>query len=543
MATPEQLASYHPQCSHISFLSEFESQRSVEYDPGDEDYYEDVFENHGQAGWGLAFACIVIWLVFTSFAVILCCVPHHWLAYMDFIGIARTGRHWFQRLLGLLFVSGVIVCTVLVTAMSIWGIVQVEQDAKDVVPDAFDFIERTEWTLDSIYDNLTSTVVNGNEIVEAIRLAIREVREDPSTELLAESDIETNETLFEVLEILEEASDDAEEALDTVETEINENLDDVLGGMRDAVGYRDEGEGINQAGRIVVIAAFCLFVFFAVGSTIFSLAGVSPQCTLSWAMIMWFMLIIAFICVSLLDIAREISRESCLYIDTFAVRELIDKVDTDPERTETLLWYYFRPPSNRNLNMTELEELWGYPLTDVVEYLDFAEQELFEGDELRFPYNLGQASTQNALFAVRDLMPQARSDIAYVQDLMEGDTFHNIHADLKNLICCTEYDAVDDVWTSWVVASTFGLVIAVLMTIQALLSLRCGSGVFDGTLAMGRLPTQKVTGYLGPPVAEGVGGRSGYVAMTEIGGSKATTNNPPQSSVAYPTVQMPGSRV
>ena len=115
--------------------------------------------------------------------------------------------------------------------------------------------------------------------------------------------------------------------------------------MRDAVGYRDEGEGINQAGRIVVIAAFCLFVFFAVGSTIFSLAGVSPQCTLSWAMIMWFMLIIAFICVSLLDIAREISRESCLYIDTFAVRELIDKVDTDPERTETLLWYYFRPPS------------------------------------------------------------------------------------------------------------------------------------------------------------------------------------------------------
>ena len=114
--------------------------------------------------------------------------------------------------------------------------------------------------------------------------------------------------------------------------------------MRDAIDYRDEGEGINTAGRALVIVAFCLFVFFAVGSTIFSLAGASPCCTFSFAAIMWIMLCLAFLLVGLLDIAKEISRESCLYIDTFAVRELRDEVNVNPDRTEALLWYYFRPP-------------------------------------------------------------------------------------------------------------------------------------------------------------------------------------------------------
>lgn len=201
------------------------------------------------------------------------------------------------------------------------------------------------------------------------------------------------------------------------------------------------------------------------------------------------------------------------------------------------MWYYFRAPNNRNLNLTQLEELWGFPLTDVVDYLDLAEEELFDGDDLQFPYNLGQASTQDALFAVRDLIPQARSDIAYVQNLIEGDTFHVIHADLKFLICCTEYDAVHDIWTAWVVASAFGLLIAVLMTIQSLMSLRFGASSLDGTVAMGRLPTQKGTGYLGPPVAEGVAGRSGYIAMSDIGTGATANNNQP--TVTYPTVQMP----
>lgn len=124
--------------------------------------------------------------------------------------------------MGLLFVTAIIVCTILVTAMSVWGIVQVETDVRDVVPESFDFIENTHDQLDSIYTNLTSAVANGDEIVPAVREAVQEVREDPSTELLATSDIETNETLFEILDALDEAADDAEDALDTVHTEINQ---------------------------------------------------------------------------------------------------------------------------------------------------------------------------------------------------------------------------------------------------------------------------------------------------------------------------------
>lgn len=114
--------------------------------------------------------------------------------------------------------------------------------------------------------------------------------------------------------------------------------------MKDALGYRDEGEGINNGGRIAVIVAFSFFIFFSIGSTLFSLCGASPRGILVWTGIMWFMLFIAFALVGLLDITKELSRETCLYADTFAIKELRDEVNTDPERTETLLWYYFRAP-------------------------------------------------------------------------------------------------------------------------------------------------------------------------------------------------------
>lgn len=126
-----------------------------------------------------------------------------------------------MRLLGLLFITGIITCTVLVTAMSIWGIVKVETDVRDVVPETFDFINDTERQLSGIHVNLSSAVTNGNSIVSAIRVAVVEIQNDPSTELLTQSDVELNETFFELIRDLERATDDADEALDTVDTEIN----------------------------------------------------------------------------------------------------------------------------------------------------------------------------------------------------------------------------------------------------------------------------------------------------------------------------------
>ena len=354
--------------------------------------------------------------------------------------------------------------------------------------------------------------------------------------------------------------------------------------MRDAVGYRDEGEEINDVGRIVVIISFCLFIVFSIGSTLFSLCGVSPRCTLFWAMIMWFMLTVAFCLVGVLNVGREISRESCLYIDTFAVKELRDEVNQDPERTEALLWYYFRargtidPPfqpaddvtpvsDNRNRNLTQLEDLWGFPLTDVTEFLNTVEDEIFDENGERakhlavsltchithccvsagvaFPYSLAGNTTQEALIAVQRLVPQARRDIEYVQDLIGGETLHTIHSDFKDLLCCTEYDSVDAVWKAWVVSSAFGLIIAILMTLQGLMSLRFGRSSHPAsfTTAAARVPTQKTSAYMAPPVAEGNYTTSDAIVTgrDSSGTPLRKDNTTSDATVKYPTLNPPGA--
>lgn len=533
MASLDQLQSYHPQCSSIEFNS-FRLVRSIEYDPGDDEYYNDLVKDNGKEGIVLGAICFLIFLAIILFCVVTCCFAHHWLDHCNFLAVARKGDGWLKRLLALLFVLGIVACTVLITAMSIWGIYEVEDKAKKVVPDTFDFVERTEDQIDSIHSNLTLAVDNGNEIITQVRRAIQEIRRDPATELLARSgDLKT--IFEELLSSLETALKDGKDALDRVDEEVNDNLSELLDALREALEYRDESEDINTTTRIVAIVCFVLFIFFAVLSTVFSLLGVSAGCTLTWAVLMWLLLSQSFIWVNVLDVFKEISKESCLYLDTFAVDELRGEIKSDPDRAEQLLWYYFRPPGAEKKTLDELQDLWGFPLQTVENFLDQAEIEIFEGDGLKSPYNTVSNRTSDALFAVRDLIPQARDDIDYVQELITGDTLHNIHVDFKDLLCCTEYDALDSIWEAWVVSSAFGLLIATLMTIQGFISFRFGRPK-AGSASMNRLTTQKNSAYMGPPVAEGV-----YDSKPQesYGSGVPLRGNKQQSTAMYPEVRAP----
>ena len=115
-----------------------------------------------------------------------------------------------------------VICTLLVIAMSVWGIIKVEQDARDVVPESFDFMEQTEHQLDSIHSTLRAAVENGNRIVVAVRAAAEEIQRDQTAQALREADGGFNQTIDDVLQTMVEESDSAESALRTVDEEINE---------------------------------------------------------------------------------------------------------------------------------------------------------------------------------------------------------------------------------------------------------------------------------------------------------------------------------
>lgn len=472
--------------------------------------------------------CCIIFILLSLLGWCLRCIPHHWQNQSNFVSVVINGAKWWKRIFALVFILSILGVAIIIMAMSIWGIVKLESDVRNVVPEAFDFIEDTEANFDSIHGNLTDAVSNGREIISALQEALREFQNDNETRSVIE---EANATFLisDVIQNLEASIIDANETLDDVETEVNENLEELLTGLRDAIGYRDEGEDLNTGGRIGIILAFILFFLFALGSSVFSLNGVSAKCIMFWAVVMWFMLIIAFGIVGFLAVGKQVSRDSCLYIDPYAVRELRDVVNREEVRIEELLWYYFRAPDTGNKTAEELEDLWSFPLSNVAEFLDFAQDDVFtETGDLRFPYTVANQTTQDALMRVYPRVPQAQEDVSYVQDLIQGQTFQRIHADLKDLICCREYDAVDTVWTAWVVSSAFGMLLAVLMTLQGLLAIRFSTAPAL-SLPMARQPTTKQSAYMGPPVEE-----QRYPSNLPL-----TSSQPNASTVKYPEIQMP----
>eukprot|EP00210_Caulerpa_lentillifera_P002636 g2518.t1 len=523
---PDYAEAYHPQCSAISRYS-IQRHEVENYDPASGDYYEDVVQEEGHAGIILAMMAIIIFILLSLFGCCLCCIPHHWQNHSNFISIFMTENRWWKRLLALLFVISVLAVAVIVMAMSIWGIVRLETDVRRVVPKAFDFMEDTEAQINSIYVNLTEAVDNGREVIDALQNTLREFQNDNQTrESIQRAGFDITETISD----LENSIRDANETLDVVESEVNDNLQELLDGVRDAIGYRDEGEDINTAGRVGIIIAFVLFFLFALGSSIFSLNGTSSRCIMFWAAVMWLMLVIAFGFVGLLAVGKQVSRDSCLYIDFYAVQELRDVVNRDRIRIEDLLWYYFRPPRTGNRTLAELEELWSFPLTSVEDFLDFAQTEVFdENGVLQFPYTAAQPATRDALREVFPLVPQAAEDVNYVQSLIQGETFQTIHADFKDLICCSEYDAVDTVWTAWVVSSAFGMLLAVLMTLQGLIAIRLSSSPAV-SLPVAKVPTVKKSAYMGPPVEE-----QRYPSSLPLTSTQANAS----SNVKYPEIQLP----
>lgn len=130
-------------------------------------------------------------------------------------------------------------------------------------------------------------------------------------------------------------------------------MEELDGALEDAVGFDDEGDSVNNASIILLVMAFSFFILFSLGATIFSILGTHPRCHFAWATIMWFMLMIAFGAVTVLDVSKELSKDSCLYIDGFAVQELKNQISSDPKRIEKLFWYYFQPAGPSSIPLSQ----------------------------------------------------------------------------------------------------------------------------------------------------------------------------------------------
>ncbi|GMH45974.1 hypothetical protein BSKO_13938 [Bryopsis sp. KO-2023] len=521
---------YQPQCSDIDF-SNFNPTDALKYDPEDSQYLEDIMEEGAIQGFAIAGVCLVVALVLILMSLCLCCIRHHWRPQPAIHRIVE-GPGW-KRVLSLFLISCIVLFTVAIAIMSAWGIQQTVANVDDAVDDSFKFIEQTKIEVDSILGKARTAIEVGNEIV----VAIEEVNKDLDRDTVLNNPSVSNVVDLEgTKQALKEATIEGKKALDTADEEISQNLNEVQEALVDALTFEDDGESASQAVTILVICCFSVFIFISMVLGCCSVFGRNAKLTACWVIFMWMMLVVAFaLGVGILNTVRELSEDSCLFINDFGVRKVKQEVTSiDNDRIERLLRFYFQAPGESNLTVAEVENLWDLPLTTVNGFLDDIDEQLFDENGQAKPIvRLTSLETQASLVNARGLFPAVRSSINDVQELITGDTIQIIHKDMKDLLCCTQYDAVDVVFWAWVTSSIAGFILACLVTWQVMTSVKFSEADASRKYHPGP-PAQQIqlpSRYAETPVAIGKPIQSPPQPSAYMQQSSAT--------VTYPTVHFP----
>lgn len=107
--------------------------------------------------------------------------------------------------------------------------------------------------------------------------------------------------------------------------------------------------------------------------------------------------------------------------------------------------------------------------------LQFVERELYTNVFVhRTSGKLSQTSTylrpdtQKALEEGKDLFPELKANLNTVKESITGDTLNKVHANFKDLVCCTYHGAINSVYAAWMAAAIAGLILAILVSIQVI---------------------------------------------------------------------------
>lgn len=519
---------YFPQCGEIS-RDDFTYAGSDDFKPDDEDYYKDAVVDYGLPGIIIGSICLIWALILILWSFCLMCTKHDWIVDSTEVGKAFKG-HWLHRLSKFLSITAIVISALAVIAVSAWGIHETEDKVKVVVPRTFVLVDRADLQLDSITGNVSALITNGNSILRAVNLAIVDVDRNPGVDLTQQN--------LGVINSFRSNIQDVQNALDAADDELNTNIRDIANRVKDVAGYDDESDLAERALRAGLIGSFALIMLISLVLTTLAVFTRSPRCTLGWVIFLWIVLVMGFgIGIGFMSITREVSEDSCLYIDEFSIEKVRDSVGFDGDRIEELLRYYFRPPENATKPLEEIETLWGLQLSEINDFLVLAESELYTSDGSLNPVldttGVLQESTQEALLAVEPGFSAAQDQVLYIQDLISGTTFHDIHKDVKDLLCCTFYDAVDSIWIAWIIASGAGFILGALVTCQVCRSVRYKQSPLNLPTAAPVAPVTAIPPATGVPYASAPPYQSTttYTQYTTAQGTQYPLQGKPQPKV------------
>eukprot|EP00803_Ostreobium_quekettii_P009276 evm.model.scf_467.1 EVM.evm.TU.scf_467.1 scf_467:3809-10939(+) len=418
LADTEEL--YRAECTQIPVGSLLSEAGRDAYQPDTRDYFEDVSEEKATPGLVMAAISLIFFFALIIWSCVLCCSSRGVTDQSELEKIKQAQTR-LSRFTSFVLVVSVVGLTLVVVAMAGWGIYETEEHVAVVVKRSFELVNDTEMELDWIYQNLSSVITNTQLVVGQLQ----------------------------TLGLTSDTIDKAQDALELADDVLDNHIDVYRTKARDVLGYEDEADSAEKALRAVLITSFVLMIIVSLIVCLYVVFLASPWGTLRMMIVLWLLLFIIFgFGVGFGTFAREVTEDTCLYMDDFAISEIEEAVSDDfQDRVNPLLRYYFQMPGGVNRSVEELQDLWDLPLDEFKEALDDAE------DDLGGP-----------VAEITD----ARGAIAFVELIIRGVSWRLLHADLVDLVCCTVYDAVDSLWIAYVTSAVACFFLGTIGTFQVI---------------------------------------------------------------------------
>lgn len=453
---------YFAQCTEIS-RSLFNEAGQMAYRPDTREYFKDVFIDKGIPGVSAAGVALILGIVMWLGSCCLFCVSPRGMPERSEFGKIGEGP-WWKRAISFLLVAAIFGLTVVVIGMSTWGIYETEDKVKDVVPRSFLLLRNTETELLGVERNLTVTVDTGRALVVLIDRTLDRVQRGEISEL--ELDPGTIDNFRQMV-------DDAAADVEGIAAVLDENVRVYIEKVEDALGYKDESDKADKALRAILITSFALMIILALFVSMHAVFVRKPRWTIAASVLMWFLLTLAFAFgVGFVSMAREVSEDTCLYMDEFAIDKIKDAIDADMDRIDALLRYYFVAPDADTADLEALERLWDIPVSSVRDFLNDYSALLFNSDGTpRFNVDNLDLQTRDDLDTAQVLISEAQTTLDAAVVIISGISWRILHKDLKDLVCCTVYDAVDSIWIAWVISSIAAFFLASAVTYQVVKSI------------------------------------------------------------------------
>jgi hypothetical protein len=368
----------------------------------------------------------------------------------------------------------IIILTLATAACSAWGMYESLKSTDSQITNFWDLVGDVE----AKADNTTQLLTTLDSSLAILETSIETLDNDSETINQALSILgNTNPDVSNALRSLSDATPIIEATRAGIDSGI-QAIDDYLKSAIDDMQatIQPPSETFQDTGRYIGIAvSFALTIVAALGAGLLSLQVKHPTWASAFVALLWFFVaLLMFLGVGLLSGVRVVSKDGCLYSETFAVYYAKSKV-TDPQKREWILnalGYYF----NSSMVVDEapgeaLKAVTNVDITEIFQLVQTPEVTQLSGFLAAIdPTVLSAAgvppTTVSAVQNISTAIVPLTDTLNQLDYLASRRSVDPLYKETKSLICCDFSSASDDLFLAWTIVGSIALVLAVICSIR-----------------------------------------------------------------------------